>query len=126
MPKAKNQVIAGDFKGKYLTTNLKNDVIINYGFKEKIPLNKETIESYELVNDEHKTSSASGVARGLVGGALFGAAGMIAGAATAKTKDIYQIAIQFKSDDPKSIICGKRSLIEVDDTIYKIIMKNCF
>lgn len=43
---------------------------------------------------------------------------MIGGAISAKNKGIYQIAIQFKD--------GKKSLIEVDDKIYKTLIKSCF
>ena len=77
-----------------------------------------TIESYELITDEHRKSAKSGIARGLVGGALLGPVGMPAGGMSAKSKGIYQIAIQFKD--------GKRSLLEVDDKIYKAIIQACF
>lgn len=77
-----------------------------------------TVESYELITDEHRKSAKSGIARGLVGGALLGPVGMLAGGMSAKSKGIYKIAIQFKD--------GKRSLLEVDDKIYKAIIQACF
>lgn len=77
-----------------------------------------TIESYGLITNEHRKSAKSGIARGLVGGALLGPVGMLAGGMSAKSKGIYQIAIQFKD--------GKRSLLEVDDKIYKAIIQACF
>lgn len=77
-----------------------------------------TVESYELITDEHRKSAKSGIARGLVGGALLGPVGMLAGGMSAKSKGIYQIAIQFKD--------GRRSLLEVDDKIYKAIIQACF
>jgi hypothetical protein len=77
-----------------------------------------TVESYELITDEHRKSAKSGIARGLVGGALLGPVGMLAGGMSAKSKGIYQVAIQFKD--------GKRSLLEVDDKIYKAIIQACF
>lgn len=43
---------------------------------------------------------------------------MVAGAVSAKNKGIYQVAIQFTD--------GKKSLIEVDDKIYKAIIQKCF
>lgn len=49
-----------------------------------------TIESYELITDEHRKSAKSGIARGLVGGALLGPVGMLAGGMSAKSKGIYQ------------------------------------
>ncbi len=77
-----------------------------------------TVESYELITDEHRKSAKSGIARGLVGGALLGPVGILAGGMSAKSKGIYQVPIQFKD--------GKRSLLEVDDKIYKAIIQACF
>ena len=125
MAKAKNAVIAGDFNGKAVSIS-GGKVCIGSGFGSQFYVDRDCVESYEVVNDEHQKSVASGIARGVVGGALFGTAGLIAGSATAKSKGIYQIAIQFKSDNPKYITYGKRSLIEVDDKIYKLIVKSCF
>lgn len=117
MANAKNMVIAGDYEGKAIAGSF-GIVLISTGFTTSIQLNRETVESYEVMTDEHRKSAASGVARGLLGGALLGPVGMLAGGLSAKSKGIYQIALQFKD--------GKRSLIEVDDKIYKLIIKNCF
>jgi len=95
---------------------------VNFTFlsdlQKSIHLNKTIVDSYELITDEHRKSAKSGVARGLVDGALLEPVGMLAGGISAKSKDIYQIVIQFKE--------GKRSLIEVNDKIYKAIIKECF
>ena len=117
MVKAKNKVIAGDYEGKVVNSSLGQLVII-VGLFKTIEINSKTVESYELITDEHRKSASSGVARGLVGGALLGPVGMLAGGMSAKSKGIYQVAIQFKD--------GKKSLLEVDDKIYKAIIKNCF
>lgn len=119
MAKAKNKVIAGDNKGKSIQMTF-GQIAIAGGISLLKPLfiNSETVEAYELVTDEHKKSAASGIARGLVGGALLGGVGMIVGANSAKEKGIYQVAIQFKD--------GKKSLIEIDDNIYKQLIKSCF
>lgn len=119
MSKAKNKVIAGEYLGCNLNGAF-GIVTIICGFKpsKNIDINKTTVDSYELITDEHRKSAASGVARGIVGGALLGPVGLLAGGLSAKNKGIYQIAIQFKD--------GKRSLIEVDDKIYKSILKSCF
>ena len=117
MAKAKNTVIAGDYMGKGVIATLGNVEIVT-GFGKGVIIDKFEIDSYELITDEHRKSATSGVARGLVGGALLGPVGMLAGGLSAKSKGIYQVAIQFKD--------GKRSLIEVDDKIYKAIVKNCF
>lgn len=116
MAKAKNKVIAGDYNGKPVVSSL-GTVAISNGFRP-VQVNSSTVESYELITDEHRKSAASGVARGLVGGALLGPVGMLAGGLSAKSKGIYQVAVQFKD--------GKRSLLEVDDTIYKALIKSCF
>ena len=119
MAKAKNKVIAGDYENKNVIgkAGMKHPVI-TLGFVNSIPINKETVDSYELITNEHTKSAASGITRGLVGGALLGPVGLLTGIATAKNKGIYQVAIQFKD--------GKRSLIEIDDPAYKLLIKACF
>lgn len=117
MAKAQNRVLAGDYAKKQITCSLGIVQIIT-GFGKGISIDNLTIDSYELITDEHRKSAASGVTRGLVGGALLGPVGMLAGGISAKSRGIYQIVIQFKD--------GKKSLIEVDDKIYKMIVKNCF
>lgn len=117
MAKAKNKVIAGDYIGNIMGQALGQPYIVT-GFAKSIQLNNSTVESYELITDEHRKSAKSGVARGLVGGALLGPVGLLAGGLSAKSKGIYQVAIQFKD--------GKRSLVEVDDKIYNAIIKSCF
>ena len=116
MESAKNAVIAGDYNGGSFSSFL-GSVSISYK-GNIIDINNQTVESYELLNDEHKKSLGSGVARGLIGGALFEPVGMIAGGVTAKSKGIYQVAILFKD--------GKKSLIEVNDKLYKLILQKCF
>lgn len=117
MAKAKNKVIAGDYEGKQVLCSF-GSISISIGIIKSLDVNKKTVESYELITDEHRKSAASGVARGLVGGALLGPVGLLAGGISAKNKGIYQIAIQFKD--------GKRSLLEVDDKIYKALIKSVF
>lgn len=116
-----NMVLAGDYEGKGLAL-IKNQVLIvlEFGFMKNVsvPLDRSTVESYELITDDHRKSAASGVARGLVGGALLGPVGLLAGGLSAKNKSSYTLAIKFKDN--------KSSLIEVDDKVYKGIVKNCF
>lgn len=114
---ARNKVIVGDYEGRGIIAVL-GQVSIVVGFGKNYYLTKDVVDSYELITDEHRKSAASGVARGLVGGALLGPVGMLAGGLSAKNKGIYQMAIQFKD--------GKRSLIEIDDKIYKAIIKILF
>lgn len=114
---AKNKVIAGDYTGTVLGTAM-GKVYLVIGWGNNYYLDKTNVENYELITDEHRKSATSGVARGLVGGALLGPVGLLAGGLSAKSKGIYQIAIQFKD--------GKKSLIEVNDKIYKLIISNLF
>lgn len=117
MAKAKNKVVAGDYIDKPIVrVGMFASIAVGI-FKKNVDLDKNNIASYELITDEHRKSAASGIARGLVGGALLGPVGLLAGL-SAKNKGIYQVAIQFKD--------GKRSLIEVDDKIYNAIIQSCF
>lgn len=115
MAKAKNQVIAGDYnKGKVNVTF--GQVMISPPMQFKaISLNSSTVESYSLMDDKEQKSVGSAIGRGIVGGALLGGVGLVAGAATAKSKDIYTISVQFKD--------GKKSMLELDDKVYKAFMK---
>ncbi|MOA54896.1 hypothetical protein D3C78_1785910 [compost metagenome] len=87
------------------------------GVFNKIELNKQSIDSYELVDEEHQTSAASAVGRGLVGGALLGPVGLLAGL-SAKKKGTYRIVLNWKD--------GKRSLVEANDKVYKALMRILF
>lgn len=114
---AKNKVIAGDYQGKVVQTILGTPAIAT-GFTSSVEITSQTVEGYELITDDHRKSAASGVGRGLVGGALLGPVGLLAGGLSAKSKGTYTLAIKFKD--------GKESLVEVNDKIYKAIVKKCF
>lgn len=114
---AKNKVIAGDYVGNIVGQAL-GQPYISTGFAKSINISKANVESYEIITDDHRKSASSGIARGLVGGALLGPVGMLAGSLSAKNKGVYQLAIHFKD--------GKRSLLEVNDKIYKAIVNACF
>lgn len=118
MSKASNKVIAGEYVGKQILGGGAAQASISLGFLKQLYLNNSTVVSYELVTDEHRKSAASGITKGLIGGALLGGVGMIAGAMAAKEKGIYQVAIQFKDE--------KRSLVEIDDKLYKALIQQCF
>ena len=115
---AKNLVIAGDYAGKQVVGGGMAQPGISLGLIKQLYLNKTTVETYEVLTDEHRKSAASGIARGLVGGFLLGGVGMIAGGLSAKENGTYQVAVQFKD--------GKKSLLEIDDKIYKSLAKCCF
>lgn len=130
MAKAKNAVVAGDFNG--VAVKLGSAGLYLSGFTVEgysvmhVDLNRSTVEQYELITDERRKSAASGIARGLVGNALFGPVGMLAGAVSAKEKGIYQVAVMFKDDGSHAAYCGKRSLLELDDKLYKKLVTSCF
>lgn len=115
MAKAKNAVIAGDYMG--CKVDVQADYIALNGTGMHCAISKDTVEGYELITDEVRKSAASGIARGIVGGVLLGPVGLLA-AVTAKSKGIYQLALQFRD--------GKRALVEVDDKRYKLMMKKLF
>ncbi|MGN7478948.1 hypothetical protein ACTHOQ_13955 [Solibacillus silvestris] len=113
---AKNKVIAGDYINCSVL-KLSNVISLVSGFKTILNLDKSTVESYELVTEEHRISAVSGISRGLVGGVLLGPVGMLAGL-SAKNKGTHTLAIEFHD--------RKRSLIEIDDKIYKLLMQKLF
>lgn len=114
---AKNMVIAGDYQGKGVGVSL-GTPFINIKFGKMLELDKFNLDSYEVITEESRKSAASGVARGIVGGALLGPVGMLAGGLSAKNKGTVTVAVQFKD--------GKKSLLEVDDKIYKAIVQKMF
>lgn len=112
-----NMVIAGDYEGSRISSTF-GAVYIQSGFTSQYSLDKNNVEAYEVITEERRKSAASGAARGLVGGFLLGPVGMLAGGLSAKNKGTYQIAIKWKT-------AGK-SLIEVDEKIYKSLVKSLF
>lgn len=114
---AKNKVIAGDYSGKQVTGSL-GVVQIILGFTKTLVLDSSTVEACEVITDDHRKSAASGIGRGLVGGALLGPVGMLAGGLSAKNKGTFTVAVKFKD--------GKNSLVEINDKIYKSLVKKCF
>jgi len=136
----KNTVTAGDYNGFWVQLNGSKVLLVKptgilMGFcklllaictigislfftqSRKIPIDKTTVDSYEVIGEESSTSASSAVARGALGAALLGPIG-IAAALSAKKKGVYTLAIQFKD--------GKKSLLEVDDAAYKMLVKVLF
>ena len=102
---AKNQVIAGD------------KAILSIGLFNTIPLTKANVTEYEVLDESSRKSAASAVGRAAVGAFFLGPIGLAAGL-SAKSKGVHTVAIQF--------VDGKKSLLEVDDKIYKAIMTQLF
>lgn len=129
MSSARNKVIAGKFDGKYIKYKLLDSypVISNVssydakgiglnGYNE-LEIRKSNITQYEIITEEHMKSGTSAIMRGALGAAVLGPVGILAGL-TAKNKSIHTIAIEWKD--------GNKSLIEVDDKIYKVIITELF
>ena len=91
---------------------------ISTGFMKKLYLNKETVDTYEVLNSESQKSMSSGIMRGLIGGAILGPVGALAGGVSAKNKNTYLVAVQFKD--------GKRSLLELEGVLYQALVQKLF
>lgn len=113
---AKNKVIAGDYQGKLITQAF-GIVTLSTSITKGFPLDKTTIEEYEVIDESSRKSATSAVGRAFVGGVILGPVGWLAGL-SAKSKGIHTIAIQFKD--------GKKSLIEINDKIYSALIKKLF
>ena len=114
--KARNIVIEGEYKGKGIACTAIRIFIVPKVFKT-IDLNCESVESYQLV-DEKTFSGGAGaaVARGLVGNAIAGGIGALAGVASTPQNDVYIVLINFKD--------GKKSLIEIDGKHFDILKQS--
>lgn len=109
---AKNVVVAGDYdEGPIEFKNKEKGLFINKGMFNKIWINKETVDHYEVIDTESGKSMSSGIIKGAVGGALFGGIGAIAGATSGKNKSNVLVSIIFKD--------GKKSLCELDGAMFK-------
>lgn len=114
-----NQILSGDYSDKLLVDNV--DLYIELGgiFKAKpLYLNKDTVKAYEVINRESAKSATSGVIRGVIGSALLGPVGMLAGVASAKSDDTYIVAIEMRD--------GKKFLAELESKSYKKLIVECY
>ena len=112
MAKAQNKVLKGKFVGKTVYSN--GECLVCSGGD---PIKKFFTSDYEVITEEKMKSGTSAILRGAAGMALLGGVGILAGL-TAKTKGIYTIAILWKD--------GERSLIEIDEKLYKVLVKSMF
>ena len=112
----KNTVISGDYNNSLVSLGF-SGLYISPSFQKKVKINKDTVEDYEVLNEERKTSGASAIGRAAVGSILLGPVGLLAGA-TAKKKGTHTVAVLFKD--------GKKSLLELDDKLYKELVRSLF
>jgi hypothetical protein len=114
----RNKFIAGDYEGfrvKARWSGVKLSPPLKKKKKDKVVVDRYSIRGYELVTSDHRKSVASTIIRGMIGKYLLGLVGLIGGTASAKNTGLYTVSLQFTS--------GERSLIEVDDKVYKAIIK---
>ena len=116
MAAAKNRVVAGDYNNKQVILS-GGKAFISIGLFNPLAIDKTTVEDYEVVDETSRKSAASAVGRAAVGSLLLGPIGLAA-ALSAKSKGTHIVAIQFKD--------GNKSLLEVDDKIYKAIVTKVF
>ena len=118
---ARNKVIAGDYNGKDIFLDPKGKIqigTIQFLSNEIVmELNKNTVKSYETVDASSRKSAGSAIARAGVGALLLGPIGLAAGL-SAKSKGIYTLSVEFLN--------GSKSLLEVNDKIYKAIVQTLF
>lgn len=118
MASARNQVVKGEYVSWSVFKGVNAPYLhLTFGGQTDIILNKSTIEGYEVITEEQRKSGTSAVLRAGAGAVLLGGVGLLAGL-SAKNKGIYIVAIQFKN--------GKKSLIEIDDKIYKQLVQAMF
>ena len=114
---ASNKVVSGDYAGKKVMPVIGNFVVIQTGIFKSVPLDKNNVKEYEVIDEETRKNAVSAVGRAFVGGAILGPIGWLA-ALSAKRKGVHTIAIAFMD--------GKRSLIEVDEKIYTSLQRSLF
>lgn len=114
MAKVKNEVIAGDYAGRKVRCT-RNRIIFDRAFDTPIEVDDTTVSRYEVIDQESTKDLTSAFGRGLVGNALFGPVGMMAGVISAKNSTSIIVSIEFKN--------GDKSLIEIDRNIYKVLLK---
>lgn len=117
MAKVKNEVIAGDYTGRKVRCT-KSRVIFDRAFETPIEVNDSTVDKYEVIDQDSTKDLMSAFGRGIVGNALFGSVGMMAGVISAKNSTAVLVSIEFKN--------GDKSLIEIDKNTYKVLLKVLF
>lgn len=118
---AKNKVIEGLYKGQSM------DSVGSCMLIGSVVIKKSQIENYEILTSETHKSGASMIIRGALGMALLGNIGALA-AFTAKESVTYLISIKWNRDflRSKRLPEDSKSLIEIDENIYKALVQTMF
>ena len=117
MKKVRNEVIAGDYAGRKVRCT-RDKVIFDKLLSPPVEVSADTVAYYEVVDQESTKSLGSTLTRGLVGNALLGNVGMVAGVMSAENTTAVVVSIEFKN--------GDKSLIEIDKNIYKVLLRALF
>ncbi len=116
-----NMILAGDYKG-VIGVSFRKGLYIEenklFGRRKRWYINKETVESYSVIDEDAHKSMSSGLIRGAVGAAVLGPVGAIAGAASAKKKSQYKVSIEFKD--------GTRALIQLERIVYENLVNELY
>ena len=112
--RAKNSVISGHHCGSK---------VVNHGVMLSIAkttftinLSKRMVDNYVVVSQSTSKSTSSVVKRGIIGGALLGSVGVLAGGLSAKDEGVNKVAINFKD--------GKKSVIEIDNDMLAVLVSS--
>ena len=121
MAGAQNRVVEGFHKGMKIMIDCGHLFIIQSGNAllgaRGFPVTKQEIDGYELITEDKVRSGTSVILRGAAGAALLGPIGLLAGV-TGKKKGVFCVALQWKN--------GQKSLIEIDDKLYKVLVSSMF
>lgn len=115
--KSRNMVIGGDYETLEIEKYYDKEML-RICYRIDLPINKDTVLNYQLINQENNSNNSDKVKRGLLGGLIGGTVGAIVGSSSTKQNNIYTIAVNFKN--------GRRSLIEIDDKLYKVFITSLF
>lgn len=101
-----HEVIWGKYKDWWIETTH-----ICYGKGNDVPLNDKTIKTYEVITEYSHSGTSYSMTKGVLGSALFGAAGAGAGIKNTSYSE-YRVLVIWKKDD-------QRSIFEMDGTHYR-------
>ena len=121
MGRARNKVIDGEFKGKYIVCIFGNVSIVVknaiFGKRKDLYLDYNTVANYCLIDHSSDVSMSSALTRSIAGQAIAGDIGGLAGAMSAKVHDTNIVLITYRD--------GRKSLIEIDRVAYDCLKENC-
>ncbi len=115
-----NKATSGDHVGEIKYKNMKKGLYIEETklfLTKQIFINKETVDGYEVLKDDSESQSKGSLAKGLLGASVFGITGAIVGGGSRKTTTQHRYLVSVKFKD------GTKSLCELDDKFYEILIK---